>query len=47
VIGLGRWGSRSPAHPRDGELGVDSLILALKADFDPAAAEPAPLPAGA
>jgi putative sterol carrier protein len=39
VIGLGRWGSRSPAHPRDGELGVDSLILALKADFDPAAAE--------
>jgi DNA-binding HxlR family transcriptional regulator len=39
VIALGRWGSRSPAHPRDGELGVDSLVLAFKSDFDPAAAK--------
>jgi DNA-binding HxlR family transcriptional regulator len=35
VVALGRWGSRSPTHPRDGRLSVDSLVLALKADFDP------------
>jgi DNA-binding HxlR family transcriptional regulator len=39
VIALGRWGSRSPSHPADGQLGVDSLALAFKADFDPARAE--------
>jgi DNA-binding HxlR family transcriptional regulator len=38
VIALGRWGSRSPAHPRDGDLSPDALALALKADFDPPAA---------
>jgi DNA-binding HxlR family transcriptional regulator len=35
VVSLGRWGSRSPSHPREGHLSVDSLALALKADFDP------------
>jgi DNA-binding HxlR family transcriptional regulator len=39
VVGLGRWGSRSPAHPRDGALGEDSIVLALKAEFDPDAAK--------
>jgi DNA-binding HxlR family transcriptional regulator len=39
VIELGRWGSRSPSHPRDGGLSPDALALALKTDFDPAAAE--------
>jgi DNA-binding HxlR family transcriptional regulator len=39
VVALGRWGSRSPAHRVDGELGVDSLALAFRADFEPAAAE--------
>jgi DNA-binding HxlR family transcriptional regulator len=38
VLALGRWGSRSPSHPRDGELGDDSMVLALKSEFDPAAA---------
>jgi DNA-binding HxlR family transcriptional regulator len=38
VIELGRWGRRSPSRPRDGEIGASSMILALKADFDPAAA---------
>jgi DNA-binding HxlR family transcriptional regulator len=38
VVGLGRWGSRSPTHPLGGELSVASLVLALKADFDPVAA---------
>jgi DNA-binding HxlR family transcriptional regulator/putative sterol carrier protein len=38
VIELGRWGSRSPTQPWDGELGVDSMVLALKSDFDPEAA---------
>ncbi len=39
IIALGRWGRRSPSHPRDAELGADSMALALKSDFDPAAAE--------
>jgi DNA-binding HxlR family transcriptional regulator len=38
VLALGRWASRSPALPRDGEMGVDSMVLAIKASFDPAAA---------
>ena len=38
VVALGRWGSRSPSHRVDGELGVDSLALALRAEFDPDAA---------
>lgn len=35
IVSLGRWGSRSPTHPREGRMSVDSLVLALKADFDP------------
>jgi DNA-binding HxlR family transcriptional regulator len=35
VVALGRWGSRSPAHRTDGELGAESLALAFRADFDP------------
>jgi DNA-binding HxlR family transcriptional regulator len=38
VLALGRWASRSPALPRNGEMGVDSMVLALKATFDPGAA---------
>ncbi|HET8680599.1 MAG TPA: winged helix-turn-helix transcriptional regulator, partial [Micromonosporaceae bacterium] len=39
ILALGRWGRRSPLHPRDAELGTESLVLALKADFDPAAGD--------
>ena len=39
VMSLGRWGVRSPAPPRDAEVGVDSVILALRTLFDPNAAE--------
>jgi DNA-binding HxlR family transcriptional regulator len=39
VIGLGRWGSRAPFPPGDTELGVDSIILALKTLFDASAAD--------
>jgi DNA-binding HxlR family transcriptional regulator len=39
IIGLGRWGARSPALPRDAGLGVDSLILSLRTMFDAQAAE--------
>jgi DNA-binding HxlR family transcriptional regulator len=35
IIGLGRWGARSPSRPRDAELGVDSLILSFRTMFDP------------
>src|SRR5436305_12188998 len=35
VLGLGRWGSRAPFPAQPGELGADSLILALKTLFDP------------
>ena len=34
VLHLGRWGERAPQHG-DGALGVDSLVLGLKATFDP------------
>jgi DNA-binding HxlR family transcriptional regulator len=34
VLHLGRWGGRAP-QPGDGTLGVDSLVLGLKATFDP------------
>ena len=37
VLALGRWGSRSP-WPVPGELGVDSLMLALRTTFDAEAA---------
>jgi DNA-binding HxlR family transcriptional regulator len=38
VTQLARWSSRSPSLRRDAALGVDSLILALKALFNPHAA---------
>jgi DNA-binding HxlR family transcriptional regulator len=34
VLHLGRWGSQAP-NPTDASLGVDSLVLGLKAAFDP------------
>lgn len=39
VLALGRWASGSPSFPRDAEMGPDSLVLALKATFDPAKAD--------
>ena len=40
VLALGRWGSRRAPFPSDpGELGVDSLVLALKTLFDPGGAD--------
>lgn len=38
VLGLGRWGSRSPAANGESVFGVDSAVLALKTLFAPAAA---------
>jgi DNA-binding HxlR family transcriptional regulator len=38
VLGLGRWGSRSPFPGGDAELGPDAFVIALKTLFDPAAA---------
>jgi DNA-binding HxlR family transcriptional regulator len=38
VIELGRWGTAEPFPPGDAPLGVDSMVLALKTVFDPAAA---------
>jgi DNA-binding HxlR family transcriptional regulator/putative sterol carrier protein len=38
VMSLGRWGARSPAPPSDAPIGADSVILALRARFDPGAA---------
>src|SRR5262249_39559552 len=35
VLALGRWGSQAPFGPERGELGVDSMVLALKTVFDP------------
>ncbi|HSD25207.1 MAG TPA: helix-turn-helix domain-containing protein [Solirubrobacterales bacterium] len=39
VLALGRWASRSPSFPRDAEMGPDSLVLALKATFQPEKAD--------
>jgi DNA-binding HxlR family transcriptional regulator/putative sterol carrier protein len=39
VTQLSRWSSRSPTLRKDADIGVDSLVLALKALFDPQAAE--------
>jgi DNA-binding HxlR family transcriptional regulator len=36
---LGRWGSRSPTMPHDGELGVSSFVLAMRTMFSPKAAK--------
>lgn len=37
VLQLGRWGNEAPVLP-DGILGIDSLLLSIKATFDPARA---------
>src|SRR5918999_2278628 len=39
ILGLGRWGARSPSKPSDAAIGVDSLILSFRTMFDPQAAE--------
>jgi DNA-binding HxlR family transcriptional regulator len=39
VIALGRWASRSPSRRPDAPMGTDSILLALRALFDPGAAE--------
>jgi DNA-binding HxlR family transcriptional regulator len=39
MLGLGRWGTRAPFPPGETELGIDSLILALKTLFDVARAD--------
>jgi DNA-binding HxlR family transcriptional regulator/putative sterol carrier protein len=38
VLSLGRWATRSPALPREGPMGADSIMLALRARFYPEAA---------
>jgi DNA-binding HxlR family transcriptional regulator len=38
VMSLGRWAARSPTPPGDAPIGVDSMILALRARFDSGAA---------
>lgn len=39
VLALGRWGSRAPFPPTDAQLGVDSMVLALKTLFAPSSAD--------
>jgi len=39
VLELGRWGSQAPFPSAHGELSADSLALALKTTFSPAAAD--------
>jgi DNA-binding HxlR family transcriptional regulator/putative sterol carrier protein len=40
IIGLGRWGARSPLRPQEAQkIGVDSLILSLRTMFDRRGAE--------
>jgi len=36
---LGRWGSRSPTMPHEGELGISSFVLAMRTMFSPEAAK--------
>ena len=38
VTRLGAWGARSPIPPDAGEIGTDSIVLALRSLFDPEAA---------
>lgn len=38
VTKLGAWGARSPVPPDSREIGPDSIVLALRSLFDPAAA---------
>ena len=35
ILSLGRWGARSPFRPHRAAFGVDSLVMGLKAIFDP------------
>src|SRR4051812_45377700 len=37
VTSLGAWGARSPFPPQTTEIGADSIVLALRSLFDPAA----------
>jgi len=39
ITHLGRWGSRSPSMPYDADRSIDSLVLSLRALFDPSAAQ--------
>ncbi|MDT5193598.1 MAG: hypothetical protein QOH20_352 [Mycobacterium sp.] len=39
ITHLGRWGSRSPSMPYDADRSIDSLVLSLRALFDPGAAQ--------
>ncbi len=39
VVSLGRWAARSPAPPTPGPIRADSVALALRTLFDPAAAD--------
>jgi DNA-binding HxlR family transcriptional regulator len=40
VMSLGRWGARSPTPPSDAPIvSADSVVLALRARFDPGAAQ--------
>jgi hypothetical protein len=36
---LGRWGSRSPTMPHEGELGISSFVLAMRTMFSPEVAK--------
>jgi DNA-binding HxlR family transcriptional regulator len=36
---LGRWGSRSPTMPHDGEVGISSFVLAMRTMFSAEAAK--------
>jgi DNA-binding HxlR family transcriptional regulator/putative sterol carrier protein len=38
ILDLGRWGLQSTSLPHDAQIGVDSVILSLRARFDPKAA---------
>lgn len=39
LTALGRWAARSPYRPQDAAMSIDSLVLSLRAMFDPQAAE--------
>jgi DNA-binding HxlR family transcriptional regulator len=39
VISLGRWATGSPSLPREAPIGADSVMLAVKAQLGPGAAE--------
>jgi DNA-binding HxlR family transcriptional regulator len=39
LVQLGKWGVQSPQLPRDGTLGVDSLILSFRTMFNPQSAK--------